>query len=59
MNNVYWGGAQEGLLSFGGGEEIRVGYMEVVTSEQSGRRISSGHKETVGAEGPWSKEHRG
>lgn len=59
MNNVYWAvGAQEGLLSFGGDEEIRGVYMEVVTSEQSGR-IGSGHKETVGAEGPWSKGHKG
>lgn len=37
MKYIVGGGEnlQEGLLYFGGGEEIKVGYMVLVTSEQS------------------------
>lgn len=43
-----------------GGGEIKAGCMEVVTSEQDLEgKLGSGLMESIGAERPWSRGHKG
>lgn len=52
-------GHKDHCLLVGGGE-IKAGCMEVVTSEQGLEgKLGSGLMESIGAEGPWSRGHRG